>query len=142
MIVRDLMTSEPTVVAPDMKLSDLADLLEEHAIRHAPVVDAAGDVVGVVSHRDLMQGALRSHDAVTSKQRSALRQRTVADVMTYAPQTVAPDDPLADAAQLIIDNKFGCLLVLDNEELVGIITESDFVRYVAESENSGKARAS
>jgi acetoin utilization protein AcuB len=134
MIVRDLMTADPKTVAPEVSLAELADLLDDHAIRHAPVVDTAGDVIGVVSHRDLVQGSLRSRLVTTGEQRAALKPLVVADVMTYAPQTVAPDDAVADAAELMLENKLGCLLVLDNGELVGIITESDFVRHVAEAE--------
>lgn len=134
MIVRDLMTPDPETVSPELSLADLANLMDERAIRHAPVVDRGGDVVGVVSHRDLVQGALRSRQADTSDQRGALQPLTVKDIMTYGPQTVDPEEPLAEAAEMMLENKIGCLLVLDNDRLVGIMTESDFVRYVAEAE--------
>ncbi len=133
MLVRELMTAPPEIVTPELDLAELAEIMEQRRIRHAPVVNDEGQLVGLVSHRDLVQGALRERDATLSEQREALELRSVEDVMTREPQTIDPDDDVKAAASLMLENKYGCLPVMDNERLVGILTEADFVRYAAET---------
>jgi CBS domain-containing protein len=61
-----------------------------------------------------------------------LRQVPVKEAMSAEIQTTAPDTPVADAARLMIERKIGCLPVIENGRLVGIVTETDFVRLIAE----------
>ncbi|WP_438013886.1 CBS domain-containing protein [Sorangium sp. So ce315] len=87
-------------------------------IRHIPVVDARGRVVGIVSDRDMLRHA------------SSLDGKLIpiASIMTRRVRTVRPTTPAADAAQVLLDHKIGCLPVVgDEEQLVGIITETDFL---------------
>lgn len=87
-------------------------------IRHIPVVDAKGRVVGIVSDRDMLRHA------------SGLDGKPIpiASIMTRRVRTVRPTTPAADAAQVLLDHKIGCLPVVgDEEQLVGIITETDFL---------------
>ncbi|WP_437284284.1 CBS domain-containing protein [Sorangium sp. So ce406] len=87
-------------------------------IRHIPVVDAKGRVVGIVSDRDMLRHA-SSLDG---------EPIPIASIMTRRVRTVRPATPAADAAQLLLDHKIGCLPVVgDEEQLVGIITETDFL---------------
>lgn len=131
--VRDLMTDPVHTAHPHQDLADLRDLLYDHDIRHVPVVDAEGDLVGLVSERDLLRNVLTDQaDVPLSVRDQAMRARTVREIMTEEVQTVDPDDTLQEAAQLLIDNKFGCLPVTEGSRLVGILTQSDFVRHFAE----------
>jgi CBS domain-containing membrane protein len=61
--------------------------------------------------------------------REILRRTSVAEVMTSEVETADPDLPLSEAAKVMFENKFGCLPVLESSKLVGILTESDFVRF-------------
>jgi CBS domain-containing protein len=117
---RDVITLEET---DDLMRGD--DLLKLHHIRHLPVVHEGG-VVGIVSHRDLIRALARR---AASPQASMLG---VVDIMTREVETVGPDLPARDAIYRLLDHRFGCLLVVDEAgQLVGIITESDFMRLAA-----------
>lgn len=130
--VGDLMTSNVIAVRPGDHLGLLRDLLWEHHIRHMPVVDADGDLVGLVSQRDLLRSALIDQSDVPEYVEDAVLGRLTAnDVMTTYVERVGPDTDLRVAAQTMIDNKYGCLPVTVGDRLVGILTESDFVRFLA-----------
>ena len=130
--VGDLMTSDVVAVRPGDTLGTLRDLLWEHNIRHMPVVDPDGDLVGLVSQRDLLRHALVDQsDVPTYVEDAVLDELTAADVMTAYVERVAPDADVRAAAQTMLDNKYGCLPVTVGDRLVGILTESDFVRFLA-----------
>ena len=127
--VSDLMTEDPVAVAPDADLQTARDLMDQHGIRHLPVVDEDGAVVGLVSQRDLMQRALAPTDDLTvSARRDVLREITVDTIMIGDVQVVEPDLEVATAGQLMLENKYGCLPVVDGDRMIGILTEADFVR--------------
>lgn len=133
LFVRDLMTEDVATVAVDDDLSVLYDLMDARRIRHVPVIDEAGELVGIVSQRDLMRGALGEAGGLPmSAQRDLLRSASVGAIMVTEPMTVEPDTTLREAGEILLEHKLGCLPVLDGDELVGIITESDFVRYTVE----------
>ncbi len=131
--VRDLMTERVATVRADDDLSVLYDLMDSRRIRHVPVLDEDGDLVGIVSQRDLLKGALGEAAGLPiSAQRDLLRSATVDAIMVTEPMTVEPDTSLKEAGELLLEHKLGCLPVLEGGDLVGIITESDFVRYTVE----------
>lgn len=130
--VRDLMSAEVIAVGPEDTLATLRDLMYQHQIRHIPVVDHEGKLVGLVSHRDLLRSSLVEQTQLPSfVERAVLEQTEVVDLMTTDIATVRADTDIREAAQLMFDNKFGCLPVLDAGRLVGILTEADFVRLLA-----------
>jgi len=133
LLVKDLMTETVHSLGPDDDLATLKDLMDSRHVRHVPVVDEEGELVGLVSHRDLLRCALTDRAEVPfSLQRDFLRGIAVGEIMTTALETVEADDDLRDAAQIMLENKFSCLPVVEGPRLVGILTESDFVRYLAE----------
>ena len=130
--VRDLMTSNVLVVGPDDPVTKIRDLMADRHIRHVPVVDEGGDLVGVVSDRDLLARALGADtDLPLSLQAELLDADKVRDVMTWDVETVDADDDVTTAAMVMLENKYGCLPVLEEGKLAGILTEADFVRFVA-----------
>lgn len=134
MQVDDLMTSNVFALRPEDDLGALQDLMRSHDIRHVPVVDEDGDLVGLVSHRDLLRSALIEQPVPAYLERALLERLKVRDVMVRDVESVAPDDDLRDAAQLMFENKYGCLPVVAGKRLVGILTEADFVRLMAQGE--------
>jgi len=130
MKVRDLMSAEVATVRRNDKLVIADDLMNLGRIRHTPVLDDEGDeVVGILSQRDLFRGALaRAIGYGSHAQQKLLNQLAVKDVMTTDPVTTTPDTPLAEAARLMLERKIGCLPVVERGRLIGILTESDFVR--------------
>jgi CBS domain-containing membrane protein len=133
--VRDLMTDNVFTLSPKDDLVALYDLMDSHRVRHVPIVDREGDVVGLVTLRDLFRGALGSMDELPlSVEREMLRRRRVRDIMQSEPDTIEAETSLVEAAQMLLENKVGCLLVVEGMRLVGILTEADFVRdFVARS---------
>ena len=131
--VRDLMTDRVFTLQPLDDLEALYDLMDAHHVRHVPVVDRDGDLVGLVTQRDLARSALGTQDVLPlSVQQEILRRRKVREIMATEVETVEPDESLKTAALLLLENKIGCLPVVEGEHLVGILTESDFVRHYTE----------
>jgi CBS domain-containing membrane protein len=133
------MTSDVLVVGPDDPVTKIRDLMADRHIRHVPVVDDAQDLVGVVSDRDLLARTLGTDtDLPLSLQAELLDADKVRDIMTWDVETVDVDEDVAIAAQVMLENKYGCLPVLEEGKLAGILTEADFVRFVATAAESSQ----
>ena len=133
--VKDLMTVGVLTMSPGDSLSDLRDLMYSRHVRHVPVVSAEQQIKGLVSHRDLLRNTLFDRPRVSQYvEDEILASLTVGEVMTRDVECVGPDDDLTGAARLMLDRKFGCLPVIAEGKLVGILTESDFVRLHAADE--------
>ena len=132
MYVRDLMRPEVATLYADDTL-DLADgIMRLGRIRHLPVV--SGDrVVGVVSQRDLFRAAVSSLLQLGGEaERKWLAGIPVKAVMTPNVFTVAPSEPLHVAVRTMIDKRIGCLPVVEDGKLVGLLSESDCLVHLAE----------
>jgi CBS domain-containing membrane protein len=129
MKVRDLMSTEVATVRRNDRLLIADDLMRLGRIRHTPVLeDESDEVVGILSQRDLFRGALaRALGYGERAQHKVLGMLFVKDVMTTDPITTTPEAPLADAARLMLERRIGCLPVVSEGKLVGILTEGDFV---------------
>lgn len=130
LIVSDLMTEKVYSIRPGEDLARLADLMDDIHIRHVPVVDDDRVVIGLVSQRDLVREVLHaSRDLPFSELRELLKRKNVRSIMTTDVETAEPDTKLEDAGQLMLDNKLGCLPVVEGDRLIGILTEADFVKF-------------
>jgi CBS domain-containing protein len=131
MKVRDLMTSKPITVDPEMPMLDARQRMAEARIRHL-IVTEGSRVVGIVTDRDIRLNLPSPATTLSVWEINALLAKlTVGDIMSRSVILVEPDRPAADAARLMMDHKIGALPVVDNGRLTGIVTESDFVRAVA-----------
>jgi CBS domain-containing membrane protein len=130
--VKDLMTDDVTTLKRNEKLTLADDLMHLGRVRHLPVLDDdTGEVIGIVTERDLFRGALVKALGYGQRARRKLADTLyVKDVMTTGVITATPDTPIAEAAHMLPHHKIGCLPVVDNGSLVGIITEADFVSWV------------
>jgi CBS domain-containing membrane protein len=130
--VRDLMTPNVVTVRPDDTVSMAHELMLDHHFRHLVVVNAEGDLVGLLTHRDLLRYSLIERTELPiNLQRGILKRIQVEEVMTSEVETAEPDQWLAEAAQVMFENKYGCLPVVEGSRVVGILTEADFVRFFA-----------
>ncbi len=130
MKVKDIMSTEVFFVGPDKKMSRIQDVIECTNVRHVPVVDDHGYVLGIVSQWDLLQTALMNISV--DVQYEILRNVPICDFMKTKVITTTPDTELSEAAWLLIENKIGCLPVLDEDsKIIGMVTESDFVKLAA-----------
>lgn len=132
--VREVMTADPTTLKRNDKLTLADDIMRLGRVRHLPVVDDDDQtLVGIVTQRDLFRDALaQALGYGKHAQRKILDSLSVKDVMHTGVITTTPDTSLVDAAKLLTERKIGCLPVVENSRLVGILTEGDFVALVAQ----------
>jgi CBS domain-containing protein len=133
--VRDLMNAHVATIGRNDTLALADQIMQLGRIRHLPVLDEDGRLAGILSRRDVFRGALASALGYGAHaQRRMLEMLRVKEVMTAENlQSIGPDAPIAEAAQRMLKHKIGCLLVLENDTLVGIVTEASFVELVARS---------
>ncbi len=130
--VGDVMTKEVATLKRNDKLKIADDVMRLGRIRHMPVLDEDGEIVGIVSQRDLFRGALaRCIGYGEFAQQKLLDQLLVKEIMSTEVVTVNPFAPLQQAARLMLERKIGCVVVAEEARLVGILTESDFVKLYA-----------
>jgi len=133
--VRTIMQEKIVTISAGESLSTVEDIMRLGRVRHMPVV-SSGRLVGVVSERDLLRTSLSSLSSHRTAERKAfLYAVEIGRVMSQPPIVIAPDATVRQAAQVMAENKIGCLPVVEDEELVGIVTETDVLRWVAEEDD-------
>lgn len=135
LLVRDVMTRDVVTLSRNDKLVIANDIMGLGRIRHIPVVDEQGLLAGIVSQRDLfLSGLVRALGYSARAQLAALDVLSVKEAMTTEVVTVSQDTPLADAARLMLEKKIGSVVVTSGKKIVGILTESDFVKIAVQRE--------
>lgn len=129
MLVYERMSRHPLTVKPDAKVDTALKRMREEKIRRFPVVDDGGKLVGIVSDKDLLYAAPSPATSLSIYEIHYLYSRiTVEQVMTRKVITVDENDPLEEAARIMVDNKVGGLPVMRDGKLVGLITETDIFK--------------
>ncbi|HHO53246.1 MAG TPA: CBS domain-containing protein [Deltaproteobacteria bacterium] len=129
--VRDLMTPDPLTLSARQSLYDAWSCMREQGFRHLPVTDDAGEIVGLLTDRDLLSTGIFSGEGELDIL-DRLRQMRVSAAMVRHVELAEADEPLADVATKMLEGKLGCMPVVEGLQVVGILTEADFVRYVAD----------
>jgi acetoin utilization protein AcuB len=126
MLVRNRMTADPICGHPDMPVTEAQALMREKRFRHLPIVDAENKLVGLVTQRSLLR-ALPSDVSHFSRFEVSyvLSKIKARDVMVRDVLTIGEDTALEEAARIMADEKIGCLPVMREDALVGIITDND-----------------
>lgn len=130
MRIHELMTPDPITLMNDDSF-DLAEKFMEFAhIRHLPVVDGER-LIGLVTHRDLLKASLRHLRDVSPRDIDERKHVvTVQDIMRSDVEFVTPDTDVRRAIEVMVDHKYGCLPVCDEERRIqGIVTEADFLKF-------------
>ncbi|MBB1300778.1 MAG: CBS domain-containing membrane protein [Pseudoalteromonas rhizosphaerae] len=131
--VADLMTSDPFAVSAENTLHDAHNLMKEKNIRHIPVIDNNGELVGMLTQKIMIAQVMNimanySPSALERKE----KQTKIHTIMATDFATVLATQPLQDVARFFVDNRHGCMPVItEKNKLVGILTSSDFVRLAA-----------
>lgn len=129
MLVKDRMTRHPLTIHADASISETHRYMQEQHIRHLPVVDKSGKMVGLVAEDDLLKAEPSNATSLSVWEIHSLLDRiTAREVMVRDVITTTENVPIEDAAQLMLEHKIGCLPVMRDDKLVGIITESDLFR--------------
>jgi acetoin utilization protein AcuB len=134
MLVKDYMTRHPLMGEPSMSIVDAQRYMAENNIRHLPIVGDGKRLEGLVTRRTLMvdPGRLGSLDVwEISRYLSGLPVRE-AMVKTKEVITIGPDTPIEEAARRMVENRIGCLPVLEGDVVIGIITETDLLSHLSE----------
>ena len=123
------MSAPAVAVGPTSPLREVIQRMEADHIRHVAVADA-GRLLGLISHRDVLrsqEGSLSG--ALSSEQAHMNRWIEARWVMTKEVHTVFPDTPALEAALTLRSHGYGCVPVVEDGRLVGMLTDSDFVEY-------------
>jgi CBS domain-containing protein len=140
MRVRDVMTATPMTIDPEAPVETAVSVMRERGLRHLPVVDDRGALIGIVTDRDLRSAMFGSalaeylpveHGGRLRALASTLNDVRVSHVMTWGAVTTSPDAPVAQAAAIMADRRIGSLPVVESKRLVGIVTEYDVLRALA-----------
>lgn len=129
--VNDLMTVIPLTVTPDTTLRNIIGIMKSEGCRQLPVLDK-GKLIGIISDRDVrlvMNSPIVLHGRWQDEE--LLDKITAEGCMTPNPITVSPDTPAYRAAEMLQTYKFGALPVVEEDTLVGIISVTDFMGYIA-----------
>ena len=130
MRIRDVMTKNPVTVDSETLVIDAQKIMKEKNIRRLPVVDK-GKLVGIVTKHDLLEASPSPATSLSVHELNYLLARMkVKEVMKKNPFTLDPDTPFEEALRIGQDKKIGSFPVMDQGKLVGIITESDIVRFL------------
>ncbi len=129
MFIRAVMTQNVKTLRADQSLLDAMKFLREHHDRHIPVLDGQGALLGVLTDRDIKRA---TPSALAPNQRevweSVVNDTPISRVMTREPTVADPTMTLRRALQLFVDENIGCLPVLEDNVLVGIVTASDMFK--------------
>ena len=129
MLVKSRMSTYPLTIGPDESLSDAHNYMDEQKVRHLPVVKSDDKMLGLIAEDDLLKAEPSSATSLSVWEiHSLLMEVKVKAVMVKDVITTTEDTPIEEAAHLMLDNKIGCLPVMRDDKLVGIITESDIFR--------------
>ena len=128
MQVREIMSKDIEIVDRNDNLRAVEERMAAKRLRHLPVLEQ-GEVVGIVTQRDLFKAAMSSAMGYGEKaQQAYLQSVRVKEIMTYPVVTVSPETSLAAAADIMINKSIGCLPVVDGTQLIGMVTKTDLLR--------------
>lgn len=128
MLVRDMMNRSPGTITPEATLADALQLMAEKKNRHLIVVQR-DEVIGILSDRDL--ALYYDPDGMTEERWKQAKVRTI---MTANPVTIGSGAPVREAARLLLKAAISALPVIDNGQLVGVLSDRDFTRHFAQGD--------
>ena len=132
----DIMSRDIVSVSPDTALMDIRRLLHERGFHHL-LVRENGDLVGVISDRDVLQAISPFLDTYSESARDVRSlERPASEIMRPNPVTMTPETSVADAASALLTHSISCLPVVADNDLVGIVTTKDLLRHYASDESA------
>ena len=133
MLVCERMSRNPVTITSDTPITDALRVMRQSQVRRLPVLDESGKMVGIVSEKDLLYASPSPASSLSIYEMHYMLSRLrVTELMTTDVITISPDVPLEEAARIMTDNHIGGLPVMEDGELVGIITETDIFKVFLE----------
>jgi acetoin utilization protein AcuB len=134
MQVKDIMQRDVVTLGLEDSLDVADDIMTLGRVRHLPIIAGESHLVGLVTQRDLLRASLASVlDLGRKAEHEWLKSIPVRVVMHTELETIAPEDSLKSAVDRMIAKKIGCLPVVEQGKLVGLLTETDCLRVLAEA---------
>jgi acetoin utilization protein AcuB len=133
--MRERIQKNPVTIRPDASFFEARNLIHEKGVRHLPVVDKNDRVVGIVTDRDIREAAPSDATMLSVQEINYLLGKLKVSAFMTPKQkmiTITPDTLIEEAAQLMHDNKIGCLPVLEKDKLYGIFTETDALGHLVD----------
>ena len=127
--IKDIMSTDVFVLRVTDTLELARSLMKIKHIRHVPIVDINDQFVGLLTHRDLLSLTISLLAGIDEKEQEDLdRHIPIIKVMKTDIVTASPELDLISTISILLENKYGCLPVVDDKKLVGIVTEADFLK--------------
>jgi len=129
--VQEIMTTNPVTIQSDANLNNLREMFAKHNFHHLPVTGPRGELIGIISREDFYKVAyVLSVEATRSASTKSHFQHLCAeDIMTKYPLQLGPDDTIGLAADIFLANKFHALPIVEDGQLVGIVTSHDLLAH-------------
>ncbi|WP_045216344.1 CBS domain-containing protein [Desulfonatronovibrio magnus] len=126
--VSDIMTRDVFTLKETDNLALARSVMHLARIRHIPIVSDSNVFIGLLTHRDILDATVSKLADVDSQTQEEIdRGIPVMEIMNIKVKTISSGETLKNAATVLLEHKFGCLPVVDDNQLVGIITEADFL---------------
>ncbi|MCL6257591.1 CBS domain-containing protein [Aquiflexum sp. TKW24L] len=128
--IKEIMTKEVFSVQENEKLSTVVDMFRKHKIRHIPVLSGK-KISGIISRTDINRltfGALFENQEGADE--AVLEILSISQVMTSKPKVISEDDSIKDVAEIFVKEEFHALPVVSGDELQGIVTTTDIIKYL------------
>ena len=134
MIVKDYMTKHPVMVEPTMSIVEVQGIMAEAKVRHLPVAEEGKRLVGLITQETLRVPPTKLTSLNVWEITRFLSELTVRDVMIKGKDviTIHPDATIEEAAEIMVEHKIGCLPVLEENIIIGIITDTDMMMHLME----------
>jgi acetoin utilization protein AcuB len=133
--MREKIQRNPVTISPDASFFEARNLIHEKGVRHLPVVDKSGKLLGIVTDRDIREAAPSDATLLSVQELNYLLGKLkVSAFMTPKEKliTITPDTLIEEAVQLMHDHKIGCLPVMEGNKLYGIFTETDALAHLVD----------
>lgn len=138
MLVSDRMTPKPVTIPEDTSLKEALELIRSHPFRHLPVVDEEGSLAGIVTEKTLVYASPSPELSLSVFEIDhMMRRMQIGQIMNREVVTVSSTLPIEEAARVMVDHGIGCLPVVDDGKLVGIISDTDIFRVFVEGLGGG-----
>jgi len=133
-LVKECMSANVVTIGPDATLPEAHRVMRDKDIRRLLVVEGGNRLIGILSMTDVYEAGPSDATSLSVWEMNYLLAKThVREIMTSDPKTIGSDDTMANAARIMLENKFGALPVVDDsKKAIGIVTQSDIFKMVAE----------
>lgn len=140
MKVKKRMTASPIVASPKTSYNEAMRMMEKNDIQHLPIINKSGNLVGIVAHSDMLQAEPSPVSTLSVYEIASLLEKvTMAQIMSSPVYAVEDTCSISNAANYMLEKEIGCLPVTRDNEVVGIITDTDIFKTFVEVTGGGEA---